>query len=90
MKNDVNVREIRTVALRLSGVVSGDKLPKNFGTHPGFVRWHGLKVKVLTHDEACALRPESRRPHRVMVWDEVCSKWQYAGKFAQHCRMVHK
>ena len=92
MTNDINVRGLRILALRLSGIVSGDRLPKDFGIHPEFMRCgdRHMLVKVLTSDEARALRPKSRRPHRVMVWDVACEKWQYAGKYVQHCRMVHK
>lgn len=89
----INVTEIREEVRRRAGMTYqvGGRLPANFGTHPEFVEIAGVKVKVLTAAEAKALRPKSyRTPHRVMVWDEVCSKWMYAGKFEQHQRMIHK
>ena len=88
----VNVCKIREEIRRRAGMTYqvGGRLPANFGTHPAFVEIFGIKVKVLTSKEAQLLRPGKRCPHRVMVWDEVCRKWQYAGKFEQHQRMVHK
>ena len=47
-------------------------------------------VLLLSTADARFLRPKSARPHRIFVWDEVCKRWQYAGKFELHQRMVHK
>jgi hypothetical protein len=69
---------------------SGDKLPKEFSTHPSWVTIGDLRVKVLSSKEAKQLQPKSRRPHRIFVLDVECQKWAYAGKYAQHCRMIHK
>jgi hypothetical protein len=66
------------------------KLPAELSTHPGFIRWRSYIVKVLSTKEARALRPKGTRPHRIFVWDALCDKWQYAGKYCQHCRSSKK
>ena len=67
---------------------AGDQFPKTFSTHPSWVTWGRLRVKVLSSSEAAGRQPRSRHPHRILVWDAECQKWQYAGKYAQHC--AHK
>jgi len=75
------------------------KLPAYFSTHPGFVATRDPRVllrgqtvvrfKVLSSAEARATcKTGARRPHRILVWDELCNKWQFAGKYAQHCKFA--
>jgi hypothetical protein len=67
------------------------KLPADFSTHPSMVEVGGLRFKALSQAEAQATsKTKATRPHRILVWDEQCRRWQFAGKYAQHCRMVHK
>ena len=89
---DINLKEFRAYAktVWMPAQCSGDQFPKNFSTHPSWIAWGSLRVKVLSSAEAKKLQPKSNRPHRIMVWDATCQKWQYAGKYAQHCRMIHK
>jgi hypothetical protein len=68
------------------------KLTPEFGTHPSHFYYDGMRFKVLTQAEAEATsKTKARRPHRILVWDWCCCRWQFAGKYAQHCGMVgHK
>jgi hypothetical protein len=89
---NIDLKQVRKYikAVWSQGLCSGDKLPKEFSTHPSWVTVGSLRFKVLASAEAAKLQPNSRRPHRILVWDDVCQKWQYAGKYGQHCRMIHK
>ena len=89
----IDVAEIRRTILRLSGDPRSEtrgRIPVEYSTHPNWLTIGSYKVKVLSTAEARALRPNSLRPHRIFVWDDQCSKWQYAGKYEQHKRMTHK
>ncbi len=67
-------------------------LPPDVSTHPGFVRWAApsgeiLKIKVLSSKEAReSSKTRATRPHRILVWDELCERWIFAGKYQQHKR----
>ena len=93
MFQKINVAQIRRELLKRLGDArwqTRGRLPATFFTHPAWVEIDELKIKVLSTADARFLRPKSARPHRIFVWDEVCKRWQYAGKFEQHQRMVHK
>lgn len=64
------------------------KLPADFGTQPLTFTHDGMTFMVLTTAGAHAVSKNrlTKRPHRILVWDEVCDKWQFAGKYAQHAR----
>lgn len=66
------------------------KLPADFETR-SFVH-DKLCFKVLTTAEAREISrcKQTKRPHRILVWDGVCGKWQFAGKYAQHVRYSAK
>lgn len=85
-----NLPKVRAALLRSpEGYVT--KLPANFSTHPWSPTIDGHNFKALSSAEAREIQPKSTRPHRIFVWDEVCEKWQYAGKYGQHCRSkAHK
>jgi hypothetical protein len=93
MNKKINVAQIRRELLKNLGDArwqTRGRLPVNYSTHPVWQTIGSLKIKVLSTAEAKFLKPKSRSPHRIFVWDEVCSKWQYAGKYEQHQRMIHK
>jgi hypothetical protein len=49
------------------------------------------RIKVLSSAEAKRLNPKSTSPHRIYVWDDVCQKWVFAGKYCQHAKsQAHK
>ena len=94
----IEMGEVRLAALAFMGIESAAnkyivKLPKDFGTHPSIFTYNGMKFKVLTTAEAHATSKTKQpvRPQRILVWDEACSKWQFAGKYCQHMKCTkHK
>ena len=84
----INLKELLTwlKAYRPAAIERGN-VRKEYSTHSSWLTWGTLRIKVLSSEEAADLKPNSKRPHRIFVWDEVFEKWQYAGKYEQHCRV---
>ena len=62
-------------------------------TRQGFLGEDGKKylIKVVSSDEAKMLNLKSNHPHRMYVWDAICGKWVFVGKYCQHCKSImHK
>lgn len=91
---DIVMHAVRKAALEFAGVAYRKenyyKLPARFFVDRAFLH-DGLMFRVLSSEAAKHWsRTKAERPHRILVWDCKCNRWQFAGKYAQHCRMVHK
>ena len=91
----IRMADIRRAVLEAFGLQykkgNYHKLPADFGTHPAIVRVGDLQVKVLTSADARATsKTKATRPHRILIWDDQCKRWIFAGKYVQHCDIVHR
>lgn len=90
----IKLDDVRKKAVELMGLtfkkMNCDKLPANFSTGPLVVQWGSFQFKVMSSAEAKLFsKTKSRSPHRILVWDEKCQKWMFAGKYMQHRSIVH-
>jgi hypothetical protein len=90
----IKMHLVRKAALELMGQTytkaNYDKLPAEFSTGPVVLYWGSFEFRVMSQAEAKEFsKTTARRPHRILVWDQKCGKWMYAGKYMQHRRIVH-